>query len=290
MLHFPFKTTEKVELHSSLYNAVAEAYSRAQADSHREAFDTMNQLRERVRALGSAATEKTAHEAIRLLARYHRLLTAFRSRFGLESSFLDVEQWPSFIWHDAFQTKQTLAQPDLSFETACVLFNLTAALSFAATCENRNTPTGLRGACLAFQYAAGAIDLLTPLANSASWAEAAGDLHPKAVLAWRHVFLAQVRGVCARVTSTHHSISRHLSHHLHLQAQQCFYEKACSDQVAANSYRRFPDRSLLACSMRLSLRNPVVLLVRSDEASGRREACRTGVRRPHGISSQSNSG
>ena len=70
------------------------------------------------------------------------------------------------------------------------------------------SPTVLRVALhplpAARRYAAGAIDLLVPLAAAADWDHSV-DMHPKALAAWMHVMLAQ--------------------------AQQCFYEKACVDQM-----------------------------------------------------------
>ena len=73
MLHLPLKSTEKHELHKSLYRFVEMAYSSHQAEDHRDAFHDAEQLRERVRQ--ATLTEKGAAETVRLLVRYQRLLT-----------------------------------------------------------------------------------------------------------------------------------------------------------------------------------------------------------------------
>ena len=148
MLHLPLKTTEKVELQKSLYRFVELAYSTAQAEEHRDAFQDAAQLRERVRQ--ATLSEKTAAETVRLYARYHRLLTTMRSRFNAEA-IESTEQWVSFTWKDAFKAADKLSRSEITYEMACVLFNLAAALSYSASLEDRTTPTGLRAACQAFQ-------------------------------------------------------------------------------------------------------------------------------------------
>ena len=145
MLHLPLKTTEKVELQRCLFKFVSIAYSSQQAEDHRDAFQDAAQLRERVRQ--ATLNERGASETVRLLARYHRLLNTMCSRFGSDQ-VEGAEQWASFTWRDAFKTSEKVVQHELSFEAACVLFNLAAALSYSATLEDRTTPTGLRAACV----------------------------------------------------------------------------------------------------------------------------------------------
>lgn len=148
MLHLPLKGTEKIELQKQLYRFVELAYSTEQAEEHRDAFHDAAQLRERVRQTN--LTDKTAAETVRLLAKYHRLLTTMRSRFSSEA-LEGTEQCVNFSWRDAFKADDKLTRSEITFETACVLFNLAAALSYSASLEDRTTPTGLRAACQAFQ-------------------------------------------------------------------------------------------------------------------------------------------
>ena len=201
MLHLPLKAADKCDLAKSLHTFVKIAYSAEQADEHRDAFADVAALRERVRQV--TLTEAKAEEAVRVVARYYRLLTAMRSRFGsLEEASSDI--WVAFPWRDAFKPAEKTAKADLQFEAAAVLFNLAAALSYVATVEDRATPTGLRAACQAFQHAAGALEALTPLSTAnLSWG--AADVHPQALRGWTSLMLAQ--------------------------AQQCFYEKAVADSM-----------------------------------------------------------
>ena len=220
MLHLPFKTTEKVDLTKPLYKFVEIAYSAEQADEHRDAFHEVSALRERVRerVQQPASTEQSAAETTRLLLRYYRVLAAMRTRFGAVVE--DAEAWATFAWSDAVRpSEKKAARPELNHEMACVLFNLAAALSYSATVEDRATPAGLRAACQAFQYAAGALDLLAALPGGGGGGGEEGaagaaappappgtaDLHPRSVAGWRSMMLAQ--------------------------AQQCFYQKACADRL-----------------------------------------------------------
>ena len=212
MLHLPLKTTERVDLHRALHRLVSTAYSDQQAEDHREAFQDAAALREKVRQV--ALTEKSVAEGVRLLARYHRLLTTMRSRFGTDAfGSGSAEPTPLFAWRDALRPAEVVSHAELGFEMAGVLFNLAAALSYTATTEDRTSPTGLRAACQAFQQAAGAIDALAAVASGDAWAGAV-DVHPKALAAWSHVMLAQ--------------------------AQQCFYEKVRRPDVGRWSPKQPP--------------------------------------------------
>ena len=79
MLTLPLKATEKVELQRTLFKFVEVAYSEESAEEHREAFLRVASLRESCRQLNAAPDEKgEADNNVRLLARYHRLLTTMR--------------------------------------------------------------------------------------------------------------------------------------------------------------------------------------------------------------------
>ena len=205
MLHLPLKATENTNITDGLYRFVKMAYSVEQAEEHREVYNEISALRNKVRAVKHK--EEDASESVKLLLRYYRLLCAMRIRFGTVVE--DAEEWAPFTWKDAFKPSEKTSRPELNFEIACVLFNLAAALSYAASLENRATTSGLRAACASFQSAAGALEALAallPLGDEHErGAEVTTDLHPRAVRAWRDLMLAQ--------------------------AQQCFYLKAVLDQV-----------------------------------------------------------
>ena len=154
MLHLPLKKTEKMDLKKCLFRFVEMAYSTQQAEDHNNAFKDVDKLRERVRQLEHSEKDGEAGENVRELAKYHRLLTTMQSRFTLEGEEgTGTGEWATFTWNDAIRANDKVSRSELSFEAACVLFNLAAALSYSATLEDRTTPTGLRAACQAFQCA-----------------------------------------------------------------------------------------------------------------------------------------
>ena len=207
MFHLPLKTTERVDLQRSLHRFVEESYSLEQADAHRDAFADVHTLRERCRT--ATLSEKGAEDTVRLLARYYRLLTNLRTRFG--SAVDDSDGRVGFTWKDAWHSKEhpkgqimSTSQCDLQFERACVLFNLAAALSYSATVQKRSDADGPRRACQRFQQAAGALALLQRIELS----EEVGitdDMGGDALEVWKTIMLAQ--------------------------AQQCFFEKAANDKL-----------------------------------------------------------
>ena len=83
MLKLPIKVTDKIELQRALHRFVEVAYSEESAEEHRDAFIDVANLRESCRQMNPAPDDKKAAEGnVRLLARYHRLLTTLRVRFS----------------------------------------------------------------------------------------------------------------------------------------------------------------------------------------------------------------
>ena len=123
MFALPLKQTERVDYSKSLHGFVEESYSLEQADEHRDAFAAVQTLREKVRT--ATLTEKGAEETVRLIARYYRVLTSVRTRFG--TAVDDSDGRAVFVWRDAWKTSEKCALSDLQFERAAVLFNLAAA-------------------------------------------------------------------------------------------------------------------------------------------------------------------
>lgn len=125
---------------------------------------------------------------------YYRFLAALRLRAADGAA-----TWCEFCWLDAVSHEKA-SRAELSYEIACVLANLGAALSHAGAKEDRAEASGLRAACQYFQQAAGAFDALSAVLGGAAWGAPTPDLHPKAAEGWKHLMLAQ--------------------------AQLCFYQKA----------------------------------------------------------------
>ena len=154
MLSIPLKQTERVDLRRSLHAFVEASYSTEQADAHRDAFEEVHVLRERVRL--ATLTEKNHAATVATLARYYRVVTSLRTRFG--AAVEDSEFAVQFVWRDAFRPPEKVARADLQYERVCVLFNVAAALSYAGAAQKRGDEEGLRRACQLFQQAAHAVE------------------------------------------------------------------------------------------------------------------------------------
>ena len=100
MLCLPAKTTSnKVDWSSSLSKYVARAYSKAQAEAHKEQFRRVDELRRQVAAASEARLEeRTAADARALYVRYYKLLCSMEQRFEVAELRL------TFPWRDAFQS------------------------------------------------------------------------------------------------------------------------------------------------------------------------------------------
>jgi programmed cell death 6-interacting protein len=246
MFHLPLKQTERIDLAKSLHRFVEESYSLEQADEHRDAFAEVQTLREKARA--ATLSEKGAEDTVRLLARYYRVLTNVRTRFG--SAVDDSDGRVMFSWKDAWDLKKQSARYDLQFERACVLFNLAAALSYSATVQKRSDADGLRRACQRFQQAAGALALLQKIGADLG-EEATDDLGGDALEVWQTIMLAQ--------------------------AQQCFFEKAAKDKLKPGVVARLAAQArALRCRRRSPPRPPP--RPRDPSATLRRRPGRAGVR------------
>ena len=90
MLCLPAKTTSnKVDWASSLSKYVARAYSKAQAEAHKEQFRRVDELRRQVAAAAEARLEeRTAADARALYVRYYKLLCSMEQRFEVAEADL----------------------------------------------------------------------------------------------------------------------------------------------------------------------------------------------------------
>ena len=203
MLCLPAKTTSnKVDWASSLSKYVARAYSKAQAEAHKEQFRRVDELRRQVAAASEARLEeRTAADARALYVRYYKLLCSMEQRFEVAELRL------TFPWRDAFQSGMRQGEADLRFERAAVLFNVASAVTFEAASQNRRSAEGIRRACKLFQEAAGVLHAVAALVGEAAWgASASVDLAPRTLATLASLMLAQ--------------------------AQRCFYEKAEQDAMS----------------------------------------------------------
>lgn len=131
---------------------------------------------------------------------YYKLVTHAEHHFR-GSSLKELKLL--FRWHDTFNPKLSVAQPDWRFERAAVLFNIAASLSYLATLQDRGDPEGMKLSCKYFQEAAGAISEVRSVSREAAWVEYTPDMTNEFLQAIESLMLAQ--------------------------AQKCFYEKAVAD-------------------------------------------------------------
>ena len=238
MLSIPLKQTERVDLRRSLHAFVEASYSTEQADAHRDAFEEVHVLRERVRL--ATLTEKNHAATVATLAKYYRVVTSLRTRFG--SAVEDSE-----LCTRATSPPERWRAPTCS-TSAWRPFNGGGA-SYA--CRRRSARRGVpRRACQLFQQAAHAVESVQGLPTAAaSRSGPTADLSAEALGAWRHMMLAQ--------------------------AQQCFYEKAAREKIKPAV--RAPRNSVRAIFAQFS--EPLPLSTRWWPRSPRRRQSTTARRR-----------
>lgn len=146
-------------------------------------------MRERVREASQAYSEKGAEECREVFGRYQALVY----KGGIVCQGINMKELQlGFKWSDAFDSSAFSVEHDWSFERACVIFNLAAAISFLATHQDRTTPEGLKGACQLYQQAAGALSKVQELVKAGAWRGSA-DLAVDTLSSLEGLMLAQAR-------------------------------------------------------------------------------------------------
>ena len=149
ILTIPFRKTHPVSLSDALKDYISEKY-----DQHPDMFtadlDAIDALRT------EAVTVQEAHTSgVRKIAAYAAQLAWIGGKFPID---IGVE----FAWYPClgFDTERPVAESNLRFELANVLFNLAALHSQLAFALNRTTAEGLKAASSYFCQAAGVIAYL----------------------------------------------------------------------------------------------------------------------------------
>lgn len=169
----------------------------------KELIQRASGMRERAREASQGYDAKGADECRQVFGLYQALI------FQLEAVCAGVslkEKRVEFQWDDAFEASKPHAEADLSFERACVLFNLAACISFLGNRVDRTAEGGPKQACHHYQQAAGCLSECLKLVREGAWA-ASADMS------------ADTLGV--------------LSALMLAQAQKCFVEKAERDGMAS---------------------------------------------------------
>jgi len=219
MLAFNLKQTDRVGLAAVLSKTPeVEGKQWASAASFIQELDA---FRERLRA--STFSRCGPEECRDVALQYYTLTT--QAAFHFRGTSLSSTKL-TFRWHDTFNPQLTVAYADWQWERACTLFNISAALSYLATTQDRGTPDGMKQACQYFQQAAGAIVACRDVCSSSSWIERTPDVTAEFLEALESILLAQ--------------------------AQKCFFEKATADgmkdaivaKIAAECAALYEDASL----------------------------------------------
>lgn len=188
----------------------SDEFSATWGPAGRELITKVDGMRERMREASQSYSEKGAQECREVMGRYQALV--HQVAVVLQGVSLKDAQL-TFKWSDAFDAAVQAVEPDWSFERACVVFNLAAAISFLATHQDRATSEGLKTACSLYQQAAGALAECANLVKAAPW-RASADLSSDTLGALETLMLAQ--------------------------AQKCFFEKAEHDGMSPKVPRTQP--------------------------------------------------
>mmetsp|Transcript_42395 Transcript_42395/g.70499 ORF Transcript_42395/g.70499 Transcript_42395/m.70499 type:complete len:437 (+) Transcript_42395:68-1378(+) len=194
MLAFNMKVTDKAHLTKILTQHVDKDKWPAGVSFVQE----LEGWRERMRDANYKANG--AEECRDIMLSYYKLAT--QASFHFQSMNLATNKI-SFRWHDTFSPSVSISQSDWQYERACTLFNVAAAISYMATCQDRGDLVGIKTACYFFQQAAGTVAKMREVCKGASWLERTPDMMMEFLEALESLMLAQ--------------------------AQKCFFEKAVGD-------------------------------------------------------------
>ncbi|SOV02700.1 related to RIM20 - protein involved in proteolytic activation of Rim101p [Ustilago sp. UG-2017a] len=222
----PKRTTSiSTPLATAIRNYISHNYS----DTHPDAFN--NDIRDFVRLRDQLSSNEIHISAIEPLLRYHAQLVFFSTKFpsNINLSFPwslsfspSLPSWTNTISGAmeanksaeagpasgiAYVTSDTVAQPDLAFEKANVLFSLAALYSALGCAESRTDKESIKFATAWFQNAAGVVqhiidNLVEPTRHLTP---PCADLSPRLLSCIRDLMLAQ--------------------------AQECFWQKAVMDRM-----------------------------------------------------------
>eukprot|EP00250_Pteridium_aquilinum_P008898 c18291_g1_i1 orf=497-3190(+) len=198
MLAVQEKKTNSIDLYRPLRQYLAEHYSERHAVDNEEDLEMVQEMRREVEKVSDSLEARRD-----LLQRYYRALCMMESRFPISNEKEHVNAI-SFTWFDAFKPNKKASQQNIHFEKASIVFNLGAVQSQLALGADRATLNGIKQACNCFQAAAGAFAFLRDnISMKASGNNSTVDITVESAGMLERLMLAQ--------------------------AQECFFEKAVSD-------------------------------------------------------------
>ena len=153
MLAAPLKSSKELSWERPLQDFIRSQYG---GDSVVQEYwpDLQRLNNARKRAVQVTVPDEASIESVK---KYLSLLQTVSVRFPSIKGGDGKSEWRhlSFTWSDAFRPKSTISQTDLTFEQACLIFNLGALESLAGIKQDMKTPESLKIACQCFSRAAG---------------------------------------------------------------------------------------------------------------------------------------
>lgn len=187
----PLKKASDVDVLKPLKNIITSRYQSTDQESYIGAVNEFSKLRS-----NAVARSLDYHESsLDILYRYYDQIVALESK--IPASELQIP----FKWKDAFDKgslfggrySKTVAM--LSFERACVMFNIAAMQSQVAATQSHDSDEGLKAAAKLLQQSAGILSNLKTWVLSAVGSEPTQDLHPDTLTALSSLMLAQAQEI-----------------------------------------------------------------------------------------------
>ncbi|KAG2435427.1 hypothetical protein HYH02_011927 [Chlamydomonas schloesseri] len=206
MLAIHCKKTETVDIKTPLLTYIRATYSDREADDAADDLEKVQTLRAEV-AQAQSGTQPGVRDT---LNKYFRYLNAIETRFpiGKEKNQAQV----SFAWFDAFRPSRRVAQNNIHYEKAALLFNLGALASQQGLQSDRTSGDGLTAACKLFQEACGTFQLMREVESAKTESPRPLDISLECGTLLEKLMLTQ--------------------------AQECVYHKAVIDKKSPNVLAR----------------------------------------------------
>uniref|UniRef100_A0A2P2HW37 Programmed cell death 6-interacting protein-like n=1 Tax=Hirondellea gigas TaxID=1518452 RepID=A0A2P2HW37_9CRUS len=185
----PLKRGSDVDVLKPLKNLITSRYQAAEQESYIASINEFSKLR------GNAVCRTLDyHESsLELLCRYYDQLVA------LESKIPSTEIQIPFKWKDAFEkgsifgSRSSKTVSSMSYERACVMFNIAALQSQIAAVQSPDSDEGLKLAAKLLQQASGELTALKGWVLSAVGSDPTADMQPDTLTALAAFMLAQAQ-------------------------------------------------------------------------------------------------
>lgn len=197
MLAVPFKRACRVDIAKPLKSYLKHECSSTEVEDNQENLKVLQQLR-----IDAAAVVHATDVGLEVLEKYYHQLCSLDKRFPVSESQIKI----GFTWYDCLKPAKKHALYSISYEVACVLFNMAASHSHLGVGKDRSSTDGLKASAMHFKTSAGV---------------------------YKHLRETVVTGLVGRLPLDLSTHALNMFEQLMLaQAQSCFYEKAVRDGMA----------------------------------------------------------